>query len=543
MWIAWLMVDRIGAGVGSSSFAVRNSGKLIGAATVCFHLRLATETFLGLIPLQMFFALGFVILWLFLCVNIIGCVVHSLRIMQKEIVAQPLQSSPGLGPSPLKVEAKWALTCLWCELAACLLSAVAVMWTVTVEIADQTGSLPMVIAYRINQLIKVVVTSTTALSGLMWMSEVLPVPCKSKGLLKSKTMFVNSEIWSHKVEELGNRGVTVLSLLSFWRQLLERQVMPSFDPSRSTTTDVVRLAIIPGTLDASNRGHAMASLWSGGSDVPAMTMVTHNWTNLFRHLMAAIFAHALEESYYQGVADAMLEEKTLQALETRIRQKPGCGLKTYWVCAFAVNQHASICNGFGCEPTVGTPEFERWDVNRRDTVSNDIYPVCQCCEPKRYNDEPDLCEMNKFDAMMRRLSDMMPTFSHLVVADALFEVFTRAWCIAEVVESGRCKIPQHIMVHSQATVDSSYRLLSSIDVQACEASRPEDKALILNKIEDVDHFNLALQFAIFGTEGLLGKFVDGLDAAQRVGRIVHRACAYGWHLDDAQASTCFSRKV
>lgn len=30
-------------------------------------------------------------------------------------------------------------------------------------------------------------------------------------------------------------------------------------------------------------------------------MVTHNWSNLFHHLVAAIFADALEKEYYEGV--------------------------------------------------------------------------------------------------------------------------------------------------------------------------------------------------------------------------------------------------
>ena len=48
--------------------------------------------------------------------------------------------------------------------------------------------------------------------------------------------------------------------------LLEGRVMPSFDPARSTTNDVVRQAIIPLSRDVScgQGGHALASIWNHG---------------------------------------------------------------------------------------------------------------------------------------------------------------------------------------------------------------------------------------------------------------------------------------
>ena len=37
------------------------------------------------------------------------------------------------------------------------------------------------------------------------------------------------------------------------------------------------------------------------------------------------------------------------------RYETGCLQTPVWICAFSINQHASICGGFGPEP-VGDPE-------------------------------------------------------------------------------------------------------------------------------------------------------------------------------------------
>ena len=70
-----------------------------------------------------------------------------------------------------------------------------------------------------------------------------------------------------------------------------------------------------------------------------------------------------------------------------------------------------------------------------------ITPVCTCGLPKAFNSQaPTLddgrsvpCEMNKFDPMMILLSAMGPDFSQVVAVDAEFVIFSRAWCVAEIV--------------------------------------------------------------------------------------------------------------
>lgn len=131
--------------------------------------------------------------------------------------------------------------------------------------------------------------------------------------------------------------------------------------------------------------------------------------------------------------------------------------------------------------------------------------------------------MNKFDDMMRVLFQGTSGFSHLVVADACFEVFHRAWCVAEIVESNSSGMPQQIKLKSIAALDQCYDRLMHLDVRECRASRPEDRDMILANIRDVEAFNLHSQCAIFGTRGLFGKWLDGRERGSLVGRVVKRA--------------------
>lgn len=270
---------------------------------------------------------------------------------------------------------------------------------------------------------------------------------------------------------------------------------------RNLEKEVVRLAIIPLSLDpGSGGGRALSSIWSQGQPIPAMCMVTHNWSNLFIHLVAGIFADALREDYYKDITEKLLEPDGRARLQSAIDEK-GLASSTYWVCAFSINQHALICNSFGPAPPQDTPEFEEWNTKRVDTVTGQQFPLCHCRERKIFNNEPALCEVNKFDAMMAYLSQNYTMFSHLVVADGDFKVFQRAWCIAEIVESDLSDIPQRIKIHSDSMLDLHYKSLSGIDVRDCKASRSEDREMILSNIINVDSFNTQLQWSIFGTRG------------------------------------------
>ena len=62
--------------------------------------------------------------------------------------------------------------------------------------------------------------------------------------------------------------------------------------------------------------------------------------------------------------------------------------------------------------------------------------ACDCCEPKQRGTDAvsvALTEMNKFDDMMAHMSEREGVGQFLVV-DETFDVLTRAWCVAEIVE-------------------------------------------------------------------------------------------------------------
>ena len=62
-----------------------------------------------------------------------------------------------------------------------------------------------------------------------------------------------STTWENKVKELAQRGITVRQLLDFYADL--EQQMSHFDPDQSTTHDVVRQVVIPGSLQMRGSRH------------------------------------------------------------------------------------------------------------------------------------------------------------------------------------------------------------------------------------------------------------------------------------------------
>jgi hypothetical protein len=349
-----------------------------------------------------------------------------------------------------------------------------------------------------------------------------------------------SEAWERKVRALAERSIDVAALLDFYEKLGQEAVMPHFDPERHTTNDVVRQAIIPlSRTDLS--GVAYASL---DDVVPKRTdpekpqqivMVTHSWSNLFLHLVAAVVADALGKDEYEAVAERLKTSEGRERLREQLAYKETL-FQRYWICAFCVNQHASICGGFGSAPPVASPDFQRWDASRRDTVSKLPFQVCSCEEPKHFNDSGDECELNKFDDMMgllhRELNCEVPRFRQIAAVDRNFEVFTRLWCIAEFVQAYMSGIPQKVCLLSNRAVDidnddlTLYTKMASLKASDCHATRPEDKEEILRKIPNLAEFDLQLQNAVFGERGLLRRSFlafDLLDAAARSARRVYEA--------------------
>eukprot|EP00929_Paragymnodinium_shiwhaense_P054428 TRINITY_DN27285_c0_g1_i3.p1 TRINITY_DN27285_c0_g1~~TRINITY_DN27285_c0_g1_i3.p1 ORF type:complete len:696 (+),score=55.94 TRINITY_DN27285_c0_g1_i3:55-2142(+) len=201
--------------------------------------------------------------------------------------------------------------------------------------------------------------------------------------------------WWKKVEELAHRGITIQQLLMFYDSL-GKSVMPHYDPRQSTTNDVVRQAIIPLSRTGSG-GQALATVWNRDQPVLAEHMVSHAWTNKFIHLVAAVVAEGLGLDQYQAIAKELLAGRAEELLE-RVKKR-GSENRTFWICCFAVNQHAGICGGFGNVPEEPGAR-EAWLRSCTDTVLKTPHPLCTCCEPKFFNSMPTSCEFNKFDDMM-----------------------------------------------------------------------------------------------------------------------------------------------
>eukprot|EP00930_Biecheleria_cincta_P005639 TRINITY_DN106572_c0_g1_i1.p1 TRINITY_DN106572_c0_g1~~TRINITY_DN106572_c0_g1_i1.p1 ORF type:complete len:501 (+),score=87.65 TRINITY_DN106572_c0_g1_i1:144-1505(+) len=226
-------------------------------------------------------------------------------------------------------------------------------------------------------------------------------------------------------------------------------------------------------------GVAYAVITSGGIPRYPGKMVTHNWGNLFVHLLAAVCADALGLPTFEAAA-AMLEARQTEELRRRL-EKAGKLDYCYWVCAFCVNQHCSICH-----------------VNFAPTDSHGVPIVsCTCKVPKHASGS--LSEMNKFDDMMAylklvnwrraRLTGSGDVFGQVVAVDSRFLVLTRVWCVAELLEAYKLVLPQDLKIHSESSRASAIQNLKSLDVRQAQASYPADKDFVLAKVEDFDSFN------------------------------------------------------
>ena len=346
-----------------------------------------------------------------------------------------------------------------------------------------------------------------------------PVPffrscCRKREALghRSKRRAAKGDEWDTKTEELASRGISLEELLAFYRKLGD-SIMISYQPSIHTTNDVVRLGIIPLTASTCS---SYAELVSKGVAVIPKKMVTHNWSNLFRDLVAGIVADSLGEHTFQFIADLLSEEAGVKALETMLEVQGNLG-ETYWICAFAVNQHLGIC---GANP--------RGDV---DPVTMVPHPVCTCKRKKFFNETPPLslngqsinCEMNKFDDMMAWLAASNPSFAQVVCVDASFELFHRAWCVAELAEAHRQGMEQSLKICNKEALIREQHALKALQVEKMKASRPEDADEILAKIPDIKAFNDTLQDLIFNKKfGLLSawKKVDALQEMEEVSHML-----------------------
>jgi len=316
----------------------------------------------------------------------------------------------------------------------------------------------------------------------------------------------DDEQWQEKVEELALRGFTLEALLEFYRGL-GGDYMPHFDPSKHTTNDVVRQAIIPLS---SKRASAYSEIMMDNVPTRPDCMVTHNWGNLFRDLIACVIADALNEAEFSRVGYAMdhhwdVLEEWLEAL--------GKMKTTYWICAFSVSQHDGIC---GANPD-----------HSKDSVTGEEHPVCSCGKPKYFNGDPPLrgdgksirCEMNKFDDMMCYLAAMDEGVRQIIAVDRQFVLFSRAWCVAELAAAHEMGMSQSLKVSSSDNLDREEQKLHNLRVREMQASRPEDVQEILQKIADKDEFDRRVQELLFGNIFAGWRNLDTEEQLMQAGRM------------------------
>lgn len=340
-------------------------------------------------------------------------------------------------------------------------------------------------------------------------------------------------IKTEKMKELAQRGFQLGTLLDLYAKLGTADVMEHFDPEKSTTSDVVRAAIIPATadrmcsyaelqngqsLDKSTSRHWRSWLCGllasvnlpacrkrGISDhqdyLPALPsssvkMVSHNWDNLFSNFVAAIIADAMDLPAYKWILTRLRPDE-LPNLRSDL-QRDGLLNLVYWACPLSVNQHHSMC------------KFVRSDF--KDKVTGEQYVACACSATHFCNADPR-CEMDKFDDMMVHMLTHAKESRHVIAIDRKCEIFSRAWVIAElVVAKGYCNGLQQC--YRAFDNDSLQRFRTrlegqQIDIRRCKATNPKDIELILKKAEeaikkhqcsstcDYDQFNAELSKDMF----------------------------------------------
>merc|ERR1712151_611383 len=114
-------------------------------------------------------------------------------------------------------------------------------------------------------------------------------------------------------------------------------------------------------------------------------------------------------------------------------------------------------------------------------------------------------------------------FEQVVAVDARFDIFSRAWCVAELAAAHAMGMRQHLKLRSGDGLAHNEPRLRMLRIESMEATRAQDKEEILSKIPDTTRFNAALQSLLF--EKLLPAWGD-LDRKEQMTRV---ASVLRWH--------------
>jgi hypothetical protein len=131
--------------------------------------------------------------------------------------------------------------------------------------------------------------------------------------------------------------------------------------------------------------------------------------------------------------------------------------------------------------------------------------------------------MNKFDDMMLYLSATDPSFRQVIAVDREFDLFKRAWCVSEIHLAHSSYISAVVKCHTRKSLELHHSALMDMRVQDMEASRPEDKAMILARIDNIDDFNDTLRWIILDEDtGIFATWQDSLQSSGQLGRLARR---------------------
>jgi len=187
----------------------------------------------------------------------------------------------------------------------------------------------------------------------------------------------------------------------------------------------------------------------------ARKLVSHWWGNDFKKVVLSILQDAC------GSPKVSVSEHFLKSLSPKVLRK------TYWLCIFAVNQHASICGVcYKCK----TDDYTRDPC--RECKEPKLNP-CKCGMAK-FKPGDSRCEIDKFPRVMRLM-----THGLMVALDSHLITLQRAWVVAEVGEALFNQQP--IKYYGPADMKKGE---ICIVVQDCKATDAQDKDRILNEIQE-----------------------------------------------------------
>lgn len=322
--------------------------------------------------------------------------------------------------------------------------------------------------------------------------------------------------YDRTVDELASRGFTLGALLEFLCLLLERNVMPSFDPDSSSTEQVAFGAAVP-----SSEHGPYARVMTCGQPCYPKCLITHTWGNVFCHTLAAAVADTMGKRYFFHLIPRLRTVKRVRSLMDEIASMSGNRLieKTYWFCALSINQHrvgchnqhncenghllkfsgmvgsaCQLCTGASCLRPMGTGDIhfkcQACEITLCKECKANAVPVCGC-DVDKVPAGSDLCEVDKFDQMMVRLQSVHTDFYQVVALDKTGSALTRTWVVAEIAQAQRDRLVQKIQPFFPLGLSSrsiATRILN-IDVRESQASNPADTEMILAKIADKDKYN------------------------------------------------------